>query len=193
MNLSSDFGARAAVHAARLDWTCYPRVDRCMPDRIGDELARATSIVRHVPHSCFSRPPTAAARSSRCSTPVSSRKTLPLHQALSDHRLDQRSAGLGADQTVAHGDGEDRIVALDLIGIDDGDPRIKAACEAASGIVPQIEDRADQLAAGLLPQILHRAGDRSLGTAVEAGDAQIADIPTLRATQPRSGACRART
>jgi hypothetical protein len=75
MNLSSDFGARAAVHAARLD--CYPRVDRCMPDRIGDEVARATSIVRYVRHCRFSRAPTAAARSSWCSTPVSSRKTLP--------------------------------------------------------------------------------------------------------------------
>ena len=56
MNLNSDFGARAAVHAARLDWTPSPitGVDRRMFDRIGDEVARATSIVRYAPHSRFS-------------------------------------------------------------------------------------------------------------------------------------------
>ena len=37
MNLNSDFGVRAAVHAARLDWTPspIPGVDRRMLDRIG--------------------------------------------------------------------------------------------------------------------------------------------------------------
>ena len=56
MNLNSDFGARAAVHAAQLDWTPspIPGVDRRMLDRIGDEVARATSIVRYTPHSRFS-------------------------------------------------------------------------------------------------------------------------------------------
>jgi ChrR Cupin-like domain len=56
MNLNSDFSARAAVHSARLDWTPspIPRVDRRMLDRIGDEVARATSIVRYAPHSHFS-------------------------------------------------------------------------------------------------------------------------------------------
>src|SRR5215471_18625693 len=56
MNLNSDFGARAAVHTAQLDWTPspIPGVDRRMLDRIGDELARATSIVRYAPHSRFS-------------------------------------------------------------------------------------------------------------------------------------------
>src|SRR5215813_11691360 len=55
MNLNSDFGARAAVHAARLDWmpSPVPGVDRRMLDRIGDEVARATSIVRYAPHSRF--------------------------------------------------------------------------------------------------------------------------------------------
>src|ERR1700760_2607826 len=56
MNLNADFAARAAVHAARLDWTPspIPGVDRRMLDRIGDEVARATSIVRYAPHSHFS-------------------------------------------------------------------------------------------------------------------------------------------
>jgi len=55
MNLNSDFSARAAVHAARMDWTPSPiaGVDRRMLDRIGDEVARATSIVRYAPHSRF--------------------------------------------------------------------------------------------------------------------------------------------
>jgi anti-sigma factor ChrR (cupin superfamily) len=55
MNLNSDFGARAAVHAARLEWTPspIPGVDRRMLDRIGDEVARATSIVRYAPAEPF--------------------------------------------------------------------------------------------------------------------------------------------
>jgi len=56
MNLNSDFGNRAAVHAGRLAWTPspVPGVDRRMLDRIGDEVARATSIVRYAPGSHFS-------------------------------------------------------------------------------------------------------------------------------------------
>ena len=56
MDLNSDFRTRAAVHAARLNWTPspIPGVDRRMLDRIGDEVARATSIVRYAPHSRFS-------------------------------------------------------------------------------------------------------------------------------------------
>jgi quercetin dioxygenase-like cupin family protein len=56
MNLNADFGARARVHAARQDWTPspIPGVDRRMLDRIGHEVARATSIVRYAPHSRFS-------------------------------------------------------------------------------------------------------------------------------------------
>jgi len=56
MKLNADFDARAVVHAARLDWTPSPilGVDRRMLDRIGDEVARATSIVRYAPKSRFS-------------------------------------------------------------------------------------------------------------------------------------------
>jgi hypothetical protein len=56
MNLNSDFSARTVVHTARLNWTPspIPGVDRRMLDRIGDEVARATSIVRYAPHSRFS-------------------------------------------------------------------------------------------------------------------------------------------
>jgi len=56
MNLNADFSKRAAVHAASLPWIPSPMagVDRRMLDRIGDEVARATSIVRYAPGSRFS-------------------------------------------------------------------------------------------------------------------------------------------
>jgi anti-sigma factor ChrR (cupin superfamily) len=55
MELNSDFGKRAAVHAARMPWTPSPTpgVDRRMLDRLGDEVARATTIVRFAPDSRF--------------------------------------------------------------------------------------------------------------------------------------------
>jgi ChrR Cupin-like domain len=56
MNLNADFTKRAVVHAATLDWKASPMpgVERRMLDRIGDEVARATSIVRYAPKSYFS-------------------------------------------------------------------------------------------------------------------------------------------
>lgn len=56
MKLNADFSQRVAVHAARLPWVAspIPGVDRRMLDRIGDEVARATSLVRYAPASRFS-------------------------------------------------------------------------------------------------------------------------------------------
>jgi anti-sigma factor ChrR (cupin superfamily) len=56
MELNADFSRRVAIHAARLAWTPSPiaGVERRMLDRIGDEVARATSIVRYAPQSRFS-------------------------------------------------------------------------------------------------------------------------------------------
>jgi len=56
MELNADFTQRAVVHAAQLPWVPSPiaGVDRRMLDRIGDEVARATSIVRYAPGSRFS-------------------------------------------------------------------------------------------------------------------------------------------
>jgi hypothetical protein len=56
MEINADFSRRVAVHAARLPWVPSPMagVERRMLDRIGDEVARATSIVRYAPGSCFS-------------------------------------------------------------------------------------------------------------------------------------------
>ncbi|MEM7508981.1 MAG: cupin domain-containing protein [Pseudomonadota bacterium] len=56
MELNADFSKRAVVHGAQTDWIPSPMkgVDRRMLDRIGDEVARATSIVRYAPGSAFS-------------------------------------------------------------------------------------------------------------------------------------------
>ena len=56
MHLNADFARRAAVHAATLDWVASPMagVHRRMLDRVGGEVARATSIVRYAPGSHFS-------------------------------------------------------------------------------------------------------------------------------------------
>ena len=56
MNINANFDERAAVHSASLPWVPSPMagVDRRMLDRMGDEVARATSIVRYAPGSRFS-------------------------------------------------------------------------------------------------------------------------------------------
>jgi len=56
MEINADFSKRVAVHAGRLPWKASPMagVDRRMLDRLGDEVARATSIVRYAPGSHFS-------------------------------------------------------------------------------------------------------------------------------------------
>jgi anti-sigma factor ChrR (cupin superfamily) len=56
MELNADFTQRAVVHGASLPWQPSPilGVERRMLDRIGDEVARATTIVRYAPHSQFS-------------------------------------------------------------------------------------------------------------------------------------------
>ena len=56
VRLNADFSVRAAVHAARIPWVASPMagVERRMLDRTGDEVARATSIVRYAPDSHFS-------------------------------------------------------------------------------------------------------------------------------------------
>ena len=56
MELNADFSKRAVVHAACVPWVSSPNagVERRMLDRIGEEVARATSIVRYAPNSHFS-------------------------------------------------------------------------------------------------------------------------------------------
>lgn len=56
MKINADFTRRAVVHAEREDWvpSPMPGVERKMLDRIGEEVARATSIVRYAPGSSFS-------------------------------------------------------------------------------------------------------------------------------------------
>lgn len=56
MDVNTNFGERVALHTDALDWIPSPikGVDRRMLDRIGGEVARATSIVRYAPNSVFS-------------------------------------------------------------------------------------------------------------------------------------------
>ena len=56
MELNADFTKRAVMHGATLPWQASPiiGVERRMLDRVGNEVARATTIVRYAPHSQFS-------------------------------------------------------------------------------------------------------------------------------------------
>lgn len=56
MNVNADFTKRAVVFSRDIPWVPSPMagVERRMLDRIGDEVARATTIVRYAPGSAFS-------------------------------------------------------------------------------------------------------------------------------------------
>ena len=57
MRLNADFSARVVIRPEDYQWVDapVPGVERMMLDRIGDEVARATSLVRYAPNSTFSR------------------------------------------------------------------------------------------------------------------------------------------
>ncbi len=56
MKINADFSKRIVVHGADLEWQDSPMagVKRRMLDRIGDEVARATTLVSYAPNSHFS-------------------------------------------------------------------------------------------------------------------------------------------
>ena len=56
MEINADFSKRVVVHSRELEWRPSPMkgVERRMLDRIGGEVARATTIVRYAPDSKFS-------------------------------------------------------------------------------------------------------------------------------------------
>ena len=56
MRINADFSQRVVVRPADYEWvkSPMPGVERMMLDRIGDEVARATSLVRYAPNSTFS-------------------------------------------------------------------------------------------------------------------------------------------
>ncbi len=56
MELNSNFSKRVLLHSDEIEWVASPMpgVDRRMLDRIGSEVARATTIVRYAPGSHFS-------------------------------------------------------------------------------------------------------------------------------------------
>lgn len=55
MHIHSDYSQRVVIHQDSLNWTPspVPGIERRMLDRVGDEVARATSIVRYLPGSQF--------------------------------------------------------------------------------------------------------------------------------------------
>ena len=57
LQINADFTQRAVVRPADAHWqpSPLPGVERCMLDRIGGEVARATSLVRYAPGSRFDR------------------------------------------------------------------------------------------------------------------------------------------
>ena len=57
MRLNDDFSQRVVIRPNDYEWvdSPMPGVERMMLDRIGDEVARATSLVRYAPDSTFSR------------------------------------------------------------------------------------------------------------------------------------------
>lgn len=56
MDINEDFNKRVSVHASKMPWVPSPMkgVERRMLDRLGGEVARATTIVRYAPGSSFS-------------------------------------------------------------------------------------------------------------------------------------------
>ena len=57
MFINADFSLPVIVEPQQYRWAASPQpgIERVMLDRIGDEKARATSIVRYAPDSCFPR------------------------------------------------------------------------------------------------------------------------------------------
>jgi anti-sigma factor ChrR (cupin superfamily) len=55
MNIHNDFSERIVLHADELAWHLSPiqGVERQMLDRVGEEVARATSVVRYAPDTVF--------------------------------------------------------------------------------------------------------------------------------------------
>ena len=56
MEINANFDKRVAIHSTQIPWQSSPMagVDRRMLDRLGGEVARATTIVRYAPGSHFS-------------------------------------------------------------------------------------------------------------------------------------------
>lgn len=57
MRINADFSARIVVRPEDYEWvdSPMPGVQRMMLDRVGEEVARATSLVRYAPNSRFSK------------------------------------------------------------------------------------------------------------------------------------------
>ncbi|MEE8305835.1 MAG: cupin domain-containing protein, partial [Gammaproteobacteria bacterium] len=56
VRINADFSKRVVVRPSDYDWvnSPMPGVERMMLDRVGEEVARATSLVRYAPNTTFS-------------------------------------------------------------------------------------------------------------------------------------------
>ena len=56
-SINADFSLKVVQHTTKMPFVVSPnpQVKRIMLDRVGDEIARATSIVRYEPGSSFER------------------------------------------------------------------------------------------------------------------------------------------
>jgi anti-sigma factor ChrR (cupin superfamily) len=55
LNINNDFALRVVLQTPQMDWVGSPAcgVQRKMLDRVGHEIARATSVVRYEPGAAF--------------------------------------------------------------------------------------------------------------------------------------------
>jgi len=55
MNINSDYSKRVVINHHDLPWVPSPEagIERRMLDRVGDEIAKASSIVRYLPNAHF--------------------------------------------------------------------------------------------------------------------------------------------
>jgi len=91
MAVNADFGARVVIETQNAHWVTSPEqgVERKLLDRVGDEVARATSIVRYAPGSAFAAHEHAAGFISRaCRT----------HRPSANQHTDSTSAYPGGDR-----------------------------------------------------------------------------------------------
>ena len=68
MKINANFNERIVINANEMNWTPSPMpgVERKMLDRIGEEIARATSLVRYAPTHILVLIHTAVAKSFWC-------------------------------------------------------------------------------------------------------------------------------
>ncbi|SFI54947.1 cupin domain-containing protein [Jannaschia pohangensis] len=163
MELNSDFSARVVVQSDRMPWQASPMagVDRRMLDRIGGEVARATSIVRYAPGSHFS-----------AHTHTGGEEFIVLDGVFQDEHGDYPTGTYVRNPpTSAHtpGSAEGCTIFVKLWQFDPDD-RTQFRRDMAEGLAPAGD--------GLARTVLHRdAFEEVTFTVAEAGATILSDAP----------------